>query len=589
MPEMPEDNIIVAPALSTAQDEQEVFMRFSEKRHDRPHLNQDGVHTDEDLFRAISDYYSIPELAQYLSSRGSGGELTFQSITLQFPDHLIQDSAIVSKELQSLLSHNTGSQVELHTETSPKEKEPCGGDSGCKKCADCEHGSDIEDFGAKRQKLWILADTSYSTCCVDEIAAEHVNSDVVVHFGDSCLTPVDKLKTVYVFGKAFLDHDQVISRFKETYPDTDSKVVLMSDTTYSHHLEQLHEALLSEYPRLAYAAVPQYQGKGAIIPTPEWREGGLSIANRLLQGIPKDDFNFLDEEDYSQVTLDYQLFHIGEPQTPRLLLLSTLFSSIVLYDVAKHTTSNGPYPSLQRRYRSMHVARTAGTVGILVNTLSLENTKTVLNTVVKWIRNAGKKHYMFVVGKPNVAKLSNFEAVDVWCVLGCSQSGTIVDNSGEYYKPIITPYELKLALAPEVTWTGKWVTDFKSVLDLDEDEDMNDTQESPDPYKDESAPEFDPVTGKYISSHAPLRQLQHLQIEIGDDEPQAGQLVKKLSSAVAIKGTVSTSAIQLQSREWTGLGSDYQNEDQDFDEEGAVAVEGRNGIARGYSTGGQRY
>ena len=42
----------------------------------------------------------------------------------------------------------------------------------------------------------------------------------------------------------------------------------------------------------------------------------------------------------------------------------------------------------------------AGTVGILVNTLSLANTKVLLNTIKEKIKEAGKKHYIFVVGSP---------------------------------------------------------------------------------------------------------------------------------------------------------------------------------------------
>jgi diphthamide biosynthesis protein 2 len=34
----------------------------------------------------------------------------------------------------------------------------------------------------------------------------------------------------------------------------------------------------------------------------------------------------------------------------------------------------------------------------------------------------------------------------------------------EYLKPIITPYELELALQPEPEWTGRYVLDFNDLL-----------------------------------------------------------------------------------------------------------------------------
>ena len=116
---------------------------------------------------------------------------------------------------------------------------------------------------------------------------------------------------------------------------------------------------------------------------------------------------------------EYELFHITSPESPRLLQLTTNFASVTTYDPISGTVSTGPFPNLMRRYKYVHQARMAGTVGILVNTLSLANTKVLLNTIKEKIKEAGKKHYIFVVGKPNVAKLANFESVDIWCILGC--------------------------------------------------------------------------------------------------------------------------------------------------------------------------
>lgn len=35
----------------------------------------------------------------------------------------------------------------------------------------------------------ILADTNYGSCCVDEVAAEHMSADAIVHYGRACLSP----------------------------------------------------------------------------------------------------------------------------------------------------------------------------------------------------------------------------------------------------------------------------------------------------------------------------------------------------------------------------------------------------------------
>ena len=43
-------------------------------------------------------------------------------------------------------------------------------------------------MGNEKSKVYILGDTSYGSCCVDEVAAEHVNCDSIIHFGPACLS-----------------------------------------------------------------------------------------------------------------------------------------------------------------------------------------------------------------------------------------------------------------------------------------------------------------------------------------------------------------------------------------------------------------
>lgn len=575
---------IVAPALSTHQDDNTfTYDKYQDKQKDRSYLGPNW--NDElSLREKLIEFYSIDELVDHLGQKASDGSFKFKKITLQFPDSLVADAAIVVQLLQEKLGS-----LREHKPEAPnhhKKKGHHDDKDDCKhECAGCTC-SDPLDAASKAQdntqQVWILADTAYSPCCIDEVAAEHVLSDIVVHFGDACMNAIQKLPAVYVFGKPYLDIDTVVGKFKETYPDESSKVVLMADTSYSRHLPELFNILKETYKDVAYADIsPERASNAKIIGFKSTnQEGSIRFSNRKLITSSKE---VLEDEDLQ----DYALFHISTPEPPHLLYLSTKFGSVTLFDTINNSTNQGPFPSLMKRYRYMHIARTAGTIGILVNTLSLRNTTEVINKVSRKIKEADKKYYMFVVGKPNVAKLANFESIDVWCILGCGQGGIIVDNNNDFFKPIITPYELEMALSPEVQWTGKWVTEFENVIN---DEESNEDSEastslddtnSPTLEGEDEAPEFNAVTGKYVSNSRPMRQIQHLEIDAVDSTgEQENQLVKKFSQAVAIKGTVSTSAIHLQNREWTGLGSDFV--DNDVDDEGALVEDGRGGIARGY-------
>ena len=56
-------------------------------------------------------------------------------------------------------------------------------------------------------KFYILADTTYAPCCVDDIAAQHIKADCIIHYGPACFSKTNKNNTpvYYVIGYEILD------------------------------------------------------------------------------------------------------------------------------------------------------------------------------------------------------------------------------------------------------------------------------------------------------------------------------------------------------------------------------------------------
>lgn len=216
---------IVAPSLSTYQDDSMFsFDQVKTTHNARLHLNLTDSSDIKEIKSRIWDYYSLRELVDYLSQK-EGDDYKYKRITLQFPDSLVCDSATIVHELQREMG------------ISPLNNSDSGVDNNT-------------------QRIWILADTSYSACCVDEVAAEHVNSDLVVHFGDACLNEVDKLPAVFVLGKPQVNINDIVKQFKETY-STDQKIVLMSDAPHTYLLHEIR-AELKDY-EIVIADLPSTQ------------------------------------------------------------------------------------------------------------------------------------------------------------------------------------------------------------------------------------------------------------------------------------------------------------------------------------------
>ncbi|ORY04138.1 putative diphthamide synthesis protein-domain-containing protein [Clohesyomyces aquaticus] len=528
----------------------------------------------------------------------------WRRIALQFPDQMLVDAPRVYEYLarglraRPRISKGNGGLPEKQNGRSEEEDitEKMGYSS-------IKQDEDSED------KLFILADTSYGACCVDEVAAEHVDADVVVHYGRSCLSPPSRLPVIYVFTERPLDMNAVISTFKETYPDKEEKVILMADIPYSHHIPDLHALL-------------QQAGYQNVHATEILHNPSSPLPNRTIPSA------ITGSEDPHALRA-YQLFHISSPPTSLLLTLSSRVSAIHIFPTDSPTPNAllaSTSATLRRRYALITSLTTTPIFGILINTLSVRNYLTALSHVQSLIASAGKKSYTFVVGKVNAAKVANFSEIGGWVVIGCWESSLI--ESKDFWRPIITPFELEMCLQGDETrvWTGEWDGDFQAVLEcadkrkLEAKTEIQTTTEHEeanehngertgdyDSEDDSAPPEFDLRTGKYVSHSRPMRSGTakkdiQLQQDQSQRQPQGGDSTPPISSALTtrakgdiaqIGGVVSPGAEYLRSkRTWQGLGSDFHDaaeEDGDGNANangGAARMEeGRSGIARGYVVG----
>ncbi|KAL1801479.1 hypothetical protein ACET3X_001821 [Alternaria dauci] len=510
----------------------------------------------------------------------------WKRIALQFPDHMLTDAPRVYEQLSRGLSKERRLQ---------SGKQETNGHATAVEDLSTDMGKTSISEEKSQESLFILGDTSYGACCVDEVAAEHVDADVVVHYGRSCLSPPSRLPVVYVFTERPLDLEPVVATFKETYPVKDAKIIIMADIPYSHHVSTLYKRLCDDSYTNLHAT--------EIVHNPS-----SPLPNRTTPP---------GTSDAEEVLRDYALFHISDPPTSLLLTLSSRVASIHIYS----TESSSATPSasltntamtLRRRYALLTSLSTTPIFGILINTLSVKNYMHILSHVQRQITAAGKKYYTFVVGKVNAAKVANFSEVGGWVVIGCWESSLI--ESREFWRPMITPWELKVALQSdeERVWTGAWEGDFQKVLDeevkegvdkadggaegtgvgQDKEEDA-DTNGDYDSEEESAPPEFDLRTGRYVSHARPMRTTAAPKVVNGDAAPSSSALTKRANGDIAaVGGVASPGAEYLRSnRTWQGLGTDYRDAEDGADGPGGARAakmeEGRSGIARGYVVGEQ--
>ena len=85
-----------------------------------------------------------------------------------------------------------------------------------------------------------MGDTSYGECCVDGVAAEHVGADSVIHFGDTCFSPTERLPVLYIFTqRAGFDINDLKRRIDQDILTKDAvksntNVAIIYDVHYHH-------------------------------------------------------------------------------------------------------------------------------------------------------------------------------------------------------------------------------------------------------------------------------------------------------------------------------------------------------------------
>lgn len=312
------------------------------------------------------------------------------------------------------------------------------------------------EYGGYRITVYVLADTTYNSLGVDEVASSHVRADCVVHYGRASLTQVTgRVPVYYVFPKldTYLVDEHLI---EEAFADANGVFLVFVDQVYSHVLSEVQDYLrahitsrhdgplesdnesksnetrvsLIEFPELATCAC----GRDSVV-------GGYAEA---VSGHQQDSLT---------------LVWFGSSQSPakkELILTYNAYSWISIHPM-EHKDAVVEYgvpvrlqQLLRKRYFLVEKARNASIVGILVGTLGAAGYKDSIQSLRVAAKAAGKKTYTLLMGKPNPAKLANFPEIEIFVLVADPQAQIL--DSKEYYAPIITPYEAMIAFSEDAEW-----------------------------------------------------------------------------------------------------------------------------------------
>ncbi|KAF9221158.1 diphthamide biosynthesis protein [Gyrodon lividus] len=468
----------------------------------------------------FSEFYEIQRTAETIIN-GS-----FKRIALQFPDELLHDSVPIYR----LLKQRVGD------------------------------GHD----------LYVLADTSYGSCCVDEVAAQHVDADLAVHYGHACLSKTSRLPVVYVFGRKPIDVQHCVGELTRIVASTadlsemKKSVLIRHDVAYTHQAGDIVRRLRDE----TGASVLYNEAPTWVDPAP---------TQVMLDSTANDDVTQQAQASANSSGspgvdgAHASIIYIGEESLALTNVLMT-HSSCEVYSYNPITKSSRLESErtnrlLMRRFAAVQKARDADVFGILVGTLGVASYLPLLSHLRKILAKAQKKSYTISVGKLNPAKLGNFMEIECFVLAACPENSVI--EAKEFYRPIITPYELEIALQAEGAWSGRYVLDFERLLaEYSGNDDGNNGED-----RDPDQPTFSLISGKY--RHA--RRFGAPETQLDDANAHQNAIVLRNQDGTLTTLSDNAAAMYLQSRSYQGL------DVRAGEDAPSILEQGRSGIARGYS------
>ncbi|XP_047330742.1 2-(3-amino-3-carboxypropyl)histidine synthase subunit 2 isoform X2 [Impatiens glandulifera] len=382
-------------------------------------------------FDAEFDFnYEISQTADFIRSRN------YSRVALQFPDHLIKDSIRVVSSLNDRLQD---------TDT----------------------------------RLYVMADTTFGSCCVDEVGAAHANADCVIHYGHTCLSKTSTLPAFFVFGKAKINVTRCVEKLSNHALTTSKPILVLFGLEYAHAIQDIRKALTDVASRLHDSesrSVFYYADVVSTIIEPS----NTTSNGKLERVVCSTDTGDAKEAVTSKYSIggltwslpkelkieDCFLYWIGADNSSFSNAVLTFNEcEIIRYDAVEDFCVSDVSQLkriLKRRYYLVEKAKDANIVGILVGTLGVAGYLHMINQMKELISAAGKKVYTLAMGRPNPAKLANFPECDVFVYVSCAQTALL--DSKEFLAPVITPFEAMIAFNRGKQWTGAYMMEFQNLI-----------------------------------------------------------------------------------------------------------------------------
>ena len=278
----------------------------------------------------------------------------------------------------------------------------------------------------------IMGDVTYGACCVDDYTARALGADMMVHYGHSCLVPIDTttIKMLYVFVDIKIDNQHVIDVLKHNFKPG-AQIALVSTIQFVAALQSIQQILSANRKVIIPQSKPLSPGEILGCTSPRLPDGTEAL-----------------------IYIGDGRFHLES------IMIANPSVQAYQYDPYSKVISRENYDHHQMkitRREAIVQASGAKTFGLILGTLGRQGNPKILDYLKESMRKAGINFIVVLLSEIFPEKLKLFKDVDAWVQVACPRLS--IDWGTAFSKPLLTPYEAAVALGM-VKWQETYPMDF---------------------------------------------------------------------------------------------------------------------------------
>lgn len=271
----------------------------------------------------------------------------------------------------------------------------------------------------------VLGDVAYGACCIDDLSARALGASFLVHYGHSCLVPVDvtTIPCLYVFVDIRFDLSHLLACVRANFA-AGTRLSLAGTIQFGSAVNASRTALAADYPALS---VPQCKplSPGEVLGCTAPSVGGAEAILFVADG-----------------RFHLEALMIANPSVPAYRY--DPYARLLTRETYDHDNMRAA------RRAAIAAAAKATFVGLILGTLGRQGSPAILDRLRARLKSRNIPFVVVLLSEVQPKKVAALVGPHAWVQIACPRLS--IDWGDTFNVPVLTPYEADIAFGGLPGW-----------------------------------------------------------------------------------------------------------------------------------------